>query len=160
QTSQVAADTEATKTFELAVAVEHRQTGHLNRQSLVEIVERPKQDDAAEGFARSKRAGDLALWIKVQGLGDINPGAIEWDRARFRTKQSGEFVADGDEVRIGVGLPDKTKGRIARARLRLAGVRPRCRCSCNGRGACWLGGRRCYRSGKQDKQPKCRSRPK
>src|SRR5262245_61936458 len=123
QASEVPADTEAAKTFELAVTVEHRQTRHLDRQSLVEIVERPKQDDTAEGFARCKRAGNLALWVKVQGLGDINPGVVEQGGARFRTQQIGEFVAYEDEVRIGVGLPDKAKGGIARARLRLPGVR-------------------------------------
>src|SRR5262249_22979628 len=77
QTRQVAADTEATKTFELPVTVKHRQTRHLNRQPLVGIVDSRKQDETAEGFKRWKCPGDVGLWIEVESVGDINPGAVE-----------------------------------------------------------------------------------
>src|SRR5262249_36619857 len=76
-TRQGAGGERSTKRLVITVTVKHRQTRHLNRQPLVEIVDWPKQDDTAEGFTRCKCPGDLALWIEVESVGDINPGAVE-----------------------------------------------------------------------------------
>src|SRR5262245_63236109 len=48
----LATDAEATEAREFPLAVEHRQAGHLDNHLVIGIVDRPVQDDAAEGFRR------------------------------------------------------------------------------------------------------------
>ena len=76
--SQVAANTEAAKSFKLPITVEHGQTRHFDRQTLVDIIERPKQDDAAESFPSCQCACDLGLRVEAQALGDLDPIAVEY----------------------------------------------------------------------------------
>jgi hypothetical protein len=86
QAIYVAANTKAAKAFELPVTIEHRQTRHYDRQTHDGIIERPKQAEPAEGCPRCERCRDLGLWIKIQGLGNLNPRAVKY-RGSFRSEQ-------------------------------------------------------------------------
>ena len=90
----------------MPIAVEHGQTRHLDRQALVDIIERPKQDEAAESFPRRQCVGDLALRVEVQALGDLDPIAVKHGSG-FRSEQIGEFLACKREAVVSIGLPDK-----------------------------------------------------
>ena len=107
--SSVAADAKTTKALELPVTVEHGQTRHLDGQTLVDMIGRPKQDDTAESFSRRERVGDLALRIEIQGLGNLNPIAVK-SSSSFRSEQIGEFLACKTKAILSIGLPDKSEG--------------------------------------------------
>ena len=73
----VAADAETAIAAEAAVAVEHRQARHFDRQPLAGIVHRPGNDDAAPGFAARHRARDLIVGIELQLGGNFAPRPAE-----------------------------------------------------------------------------------
>ncbi len=67
-------DSKAAITGKPAVAVEHRQSRHFDRQGFVRVVDRPWQHDAAPGAARGKRARHGSLRIEFERGGDLGPG--------------------------------------------------------------------------------------
>ena len=121
QPLDVAADAEAAEAGELALAVEHRQAGHLDRQPLGLAVDRPIHHDAAPGVARGERGGDLALRVELERGGDLRPGPVEHG-AGLGAEQAGEILGAEREARGCVHLPDEAQ-RAAGARRRLGGIR-------------------------------------
>ena len=116
QAIDVAADAEAAIAGKLAVAVEHRQARHLDRQGLIRIVDRPGHDDAAPGGARGERVRHGALRIELERGGDIRPRAVEHGGG-LRPEQLGEiFRAEGEAVRR-IHLPDEAERKAARAQV-------------------------------------------
>ena len=114
---QGAADAETAIALEMAFAVEDRQAGHFDRQPLVLAVERPVDDDAAPGFARRERRGDLALRIELEFGRDLRPRAVEHGGG-LCAQQAGEFFRAEREAVGRIHLPDETEGKAVRARFR------------------------------------------
>ena len=117
----VAADAEAAEAGELALAVEHRQARHLDRQPLGFAIDRPIHHDAAPGVARGKCRCDLTLRIELERGRDLGPGAVEHD-AGLRTEQAGEIFGAEREARCRVHLPDEAQRKAARASVDPGGV--------------------------------------
>ena len=111
QTGLVAADAKTAKALKLPITVEYGQARYFDRQALIDVIERPKQNDSAEGFPRCECSCDLALWIKIQGLGYLSPIVVKYGGS-FRSEQIGKFLACESEASGSIGLPDKTERRI------------------------------------------------
>ena len=124
----VAADAEAAIAAEAAVAVEHRQARHFDRQPLAGIVHRPGHDNTAPGFAARHRARHRIGRIELQFGGDLAPLPAECGRGA-RSHQLDEFVRADAETTVRIHVPDKTQrvaplgGRLMRARRRQPAVR-------------------------------------
>ena len=117
QALDVAADSKAAITGKLAVAVEHRQPRHFDRQRFVRVVDRPRQHDAAPGAARGERARHGSLRIEFERGGDLGPRAVEHGRG-LAAEQLREFILLENEAVGGVDLPDETERKAARVGFR------------------------------------------
>ncbi len=89
-------------------------------------------DDAAPSLACRQRAGDLVVFVELEGVGDFGPRPVE-RRGGFRPDQLGEIVRAERKARGRIHLPDETEREFARLRVRVAAARH------DGRGDCALG---------------------
>ncbi len=110
----LAANAEATVAAEIAVAIEHRKPRQFDGKARVHSVDREGDGDAAPGFARGERAGDLAFGIEPQRGRHVAPRLAE-SGCGLRTDQRLEFVGANRETAVVVHLPDEAK-RLASLR--------------------------------------------
>ena len=108
---RVAANAETAKTGKAAVAVEHRQARHFDRQAFAAFVDRPVQHDAAPGVLGGERARDFVLGIELEGGGDLAPGPVE-QGGGARPEQPGESLdASGEAVAASISQTKRQGGR-------------------------------------------------
>ena len=104
----IAANAKATISTKHAIAIEHRQSGQLNRQTLAGIVHRPLHRYAAPGLARRDSVSDPIVGIEFQFGGDLAPRPAA-GRGGARANKFGKFVrADGEPI-VGVHVPDEAQ---------------------------------------------------
>ena len=135
----VAANAEAAIAAKLALAIEHRKAGQLDRKPLAALVHRPGQGDAAPGFSRCDRASDLILRIELQLGGDLAPQPAERGRGS-RPHQLDELIGPHREAAGGIHLPDEAQrmaafgdGLVMRGARRIRWRRRGRRCGCRER---------------------------
>ena len=76
-------------------------------------------DDAAPGVARRQRAGDLALAVELERVGDFGPGPVEHGGG-LRTDQLGEVVDAEGEAGGRIHLPDEAERKLGAVELSAA----------------------------------------
>ena len=104
QSRQLAAHPEAAIAAERALAVEHRQARHFDRQPLGHAGDRPGERNAAERVARGEHRSKLALGIEVEGARDLRPRSPQ-HRGDAVAHHRDEIRRRDGEAAVGIDLP-------------------------------------------------------